>query len=470
MKDHWRQRDGPAGTDAPRLDSGMANHLRKPRPAGGRDLGRPSWLSPLLCDDHRGRLLTLLAALVLTAGASWSISLAQTRHPPDTEAARARLQEMERERADSLAAQRSAATRAAAAAGQEKQIEAARATAAEALRQAEQDTLAVAQRMDALARQRQAADDRLQEEAAALAPLLPVVERLSLYPSETLLAAPGSREDAVRGLIILQGLSRRIEAEALALRQARAEETRAARALQAQMPELARAESAQAAQAHALDKALVAAEAGRRQAVDAAAAASRQAAADAGRAASLRSVITTLEVERSASEQQAKVAASAHRRALADAHHEDQAVPTPAETASLGSGAAPRGQLTMPVAGTILRGWGAPGDGGPAAGVTYQAAPAARVVAMCGGRVEFAAPFRSYGLLLILDCGGGYHAVMAGFDQLDAKVGQLVRAGQPVGAMPSWTPGQPGPRPSLYVELRRGDQPIDPSPWLKAGV
>jgi murein hydrolase activator len=456
----------------------MAILLRAHRPAGRCDPGGPSRLSPLLRGEHPGRrrggrLLLFLAVLPLAAGAYRPVSFAQARHLPDADAARQQLQETERARADSLAAQRDAAARAAAAVGQEKQIEAARATAADALRQAERTTLAVAQRMDALARERQAADARLKEEAAALAPLLPVVERLSLYPSETLLAAPGSREDAVRGLIILQGLSRRIEAEALALRQAQADEARTSHALQAQMPELARAESAQAAQAHVLDKALAATEAGRRQAVDDAAAAARQAATDAGRAASLRSVITTLESARSASEQHAKVAvALARRRTLAtaaDARRQDQAVPALAETASLVSSAVPRSQLTMPVAGTILRGWGTPGDGGPAAGVTYQAAPAARVVAMCGGRVEFAAPFRSYGLLLILDCGGGYHAVMAGFDQLDAKVGQLVRAGQPVGAMPSWTPGQSGPRPSLYVELRRGDQPIDPSPWLKAG-
>jgi septal ring factor EnvC (AmiA/AmiB activator) len=57
---------------------------------------------------------------------------------------------------------------------------------------------------------------------------------------------------------------------------------------------------------------------------------------------------------------------------------------------------------------------------------------------------------------------------MAGFQKLDAAVGQLVRAGEPVGAMPSWTPGQGGSRPALYVELRRDGEPIDPGPWLKA--
>ena len=46
---------------------------------------------------------------------------------------------------------------------------------------------------------------------------------------------------------------------------------------------------------------------------------------------------------------------------------------------------------------------------------THLALPAARVVATCAGRVAFASPFRSYGLLLIVDCGGGYHAVLAGF-------------------------------------------------------
>ena len=83
--------------------------------------------------------------------------------------------------------------------------------------------------------------------------------------------------------------------------------------------------------------------------------------------------------------------------------------------------AAPKGQLTAPVAGTVFRSWGDPTDAGPATGISYHAAPAARVVSPCAGRVEFAAPFRSYGLLLILDCGGGYHAVLAGFDRLDAE-------------------------------------------------
>ena len=120
------------------------------------------------------------------------------------------------------------------------------------------------------------------------------------------------------------------------------------------------------------------------------------------------------------------------------------------------------------MAGTIVRSWGDATEGGPATGISYRAPPAARVVAACSGRVAFASPFRSYGLLLIVDCGGGYHAVLAGFARLDVKVGQAVAAGEPVGVMPSWEPGASGNRPALYVELRRAGQPVNPAPWLKA--
>jgi septal ring factor EnvC (AmiA/AmiB activator) len=392
---------------------------------------------------------------------------------PDTNTARQQLQESERAHAESLAAQRAAAARAAAAGDAERRLAAVRAATAARLHEAEATTLEVASRIDALTRARQDAEDRLEARAADLAPLLPVVERLSLYPIETLLAAPGSTEDAVRGVLVLNFLSHRIEADAEALRRAQADAEQASRALAGEVPMLAAAEAAQAAHARELDRQIASTEADRREAADAAGIAARQAAEDAARAESLRSVLASLDAgrraaDRRAEEQEAR-AERRHQPAEADAARQRQEVlNAPAATASLPAGATPRGQLTAPVVGSVLRGWGARTDTGPTTGISYQAAPAARVVAMCGGRVVFAAPFRSYGLLLIVDCGGGYHAVTSGYQALGAKVGQLVRAGEPVGSMPSWTPGQGGARPALYVELRRDGQPIDPAPWLKA--
>jgi murein hydrolase activator len=122
----------------------------------------------------------------------------------------------------------------------------------------------------------------------------------------------------------------------------------------------------------------------------------------------------------------------------------------------------------VPVAGTVVRTWGQPTEAGPSAGVSYRAAPNARVVSPCDGRVAFAAPFRSYGQLLIVDCAGDTDAVLAGFAHLDVHPGQSVHRGDPVGTMPNWDPGTQGDRPTLYVELRRSGKPVDPAPLMGA--
>ncbi|MBR0668254.1 peptidoglycan DD-metalloendopeptidase family protein [Roseomonas hellenica] len=119
----------------------------------------------------------------------------------------------------------------------------------------------------------------------------------------------------------------------------------------------------------------------------------------------------------------------------------------------------------MPVAGRIARDFGDATDAGPARGVTISAPPGARVVSPCAGRAVFSGPFRSYGQLLIVDCGEGNHVVLAGFDRLDAATGARLLPGEPVGVMGD---GGPAGRPSLYLELRRNGHPADPRPWLAA--
>ena len=120
------------------------------------------------------------------------------------------------------------------------------------------------------------------------------------------------------------------------------------------------------------------------------------------------------------------------------------------------------------VAGRITRGWGSASEDGPAVGLTYSATPGAFVVAPCAGHVAFAAPFRSYGRLMIIECGAGYDFVLAGMDRLDAPVGRAIRAGEPVGRMAGVRPGGAPAQntPLLYVELRKNGQPMDPLPYL----
>jgi murein hydrolase activator len=74
-----------------------------------------------------------------------------------------------------------------------------------------------------------------------------------------------------------------------------------------------------------------------------------------------------------------------------------------------------------------------------------------------------AKPFRSYGQLVIVDCGGGWRVVLAGLERLDAAAGKPVRAGEPVGVMAE----TPSRRDGLYFELHRGRRSVNPVPYLR---
>jgi septal ring factor EnvC (AmiA/AmiB activator) len=97
-------------------------------------------------------------------------------------------------------------------------------------------------------------------------------------------------------------------------------------------------------------------------------------------------------------------------------------------------------------------------------GIVIAARRQAQITAPFDGRVDYAGPFRSYGSLLILNVGGGYHVVLAGMGATYAQAGVEVLAGEPLGEMPG------GGEPELYVEVRRDGQPIDPRPWFRRAV
>lgn len=404
--------------------------------------------------------------LVLTAIAVAAVA-AHAARPPGEDTARRQMEQAERARAAEQAAQRDAATRAAAAAAEAQRLTADRIAAAARLRQAEVATAEAAGRMDRLAAQRREAQASLDAHAETMQPLLPLIERLSLFPAETLLAVPASPEQTLRGVLVLHGLASQLGHEAVTLRREQAALDAATRAVDAEVPKLAATEAARQAQAADLDQQIAAARALQTQAADEVTDAAQRAAAAASKAQTLRTMLTELDERRrteAARARDATLRAEQRNRTgqAAEVHQRQAALQTAVGAATQG-----RGQLTTPVAGSIIRSWGEPTEGGPATGVSYRTPPAARVVAPCGGRVVFAAPFRSYGRLLIVDCGAGYHMVLAGFDRLDARVGQQVAAGEPIGVMPAWQPGAAGDRPALYVELRHDGQPVNPAPWLR---
>ncbi len=127
-----------------------------------------------------------------------------------------------------------------------------------------------------------------------------------------------------------------------------------------------------------------------------------------------------------------------------------------------------QGLLPLPVQGKSLVRFGQSDQhGAPSKGIQLEAREDAQVISPCDGVILYAGPFRSYGQLLIINPGGGYHVVIAGMDRIDAQQGQYVLAGEPIAAMGAATHTGEGPpkRPTLYVEFRRDQQSIDPEPW-----
>ncbi|MCF8502017.1 MAG: peptidoglycan DD-metalloendopeptidase family protein [Rhodospirillum sp.] len=127
-----------------------------------------------------------------------------------------------------------------------------------------------------------------------------------------------------------------------------------------------------------------------------------------------------------------------------------------------------RGAMPFPARGRLAGRYGDKTDlGDTLKGMRIQTRSGGQVVSPHDGVVVFAGPFRGYGNLLIIDHGGGYHTLLAGLGRIDAIVGQRLAAGEPVGLMPP-NGGHDDESPSLYVELRRDGQPINPLPWLTA--
>lgn len=126
-----------------------------------------------------------------------------------------------------------------------------------------------------------------------------------------------------------------------------------------------------------------------------------------------------------------------------------------------------KGRLIRPAAGPVLRGFGQRDpDGLRNRGLTIGAREGSAVVAPYDGTVIYAGPFEGFGLILIIEHGGGYHTLLAGLGRIGLQVGQRVLAGEPVGAMRPRQGAGGGGGPELYVELRHNGDPIDPLPWL----
>ena len=128
-----------------------------------------------------------------------------------------------------------------------------------------------------------------------------------------------------------------------------------------------------------------------------------------------------------------------------------------------------KGRVLFPAQGRQIQGFGDRSQSGHSDGIVIETRAGAQVVAPNDGWIMYAGEFRSYGQILIINAGGGYHVLLAGLSQIDVQVGQFVLAGEPIGLMvasPKFASVKTQETaPVLYVEFRKNQRPIDPGPW-----
>jgi septal ring factor EnvC (AmiA/AmiB activator) len=132
-----------------------------------------------------------------------------------------------------------------------------------------------------------------------------------------------------------------------------------------------------------------------------------------------------------------------------------------------------KGNLAFPAQGMLLSRFGHDdGLGGTTKGLTIATRANAQVITPIDGHVVYSGSFRSYGQVLIINAGEGYHVLLAGMQRISVSAGQFVLAGEPIGIMGEKVTGSialggadSGGKPVLYVEFRKNGSSINPDPW-----
>ena len=340
--------------------------------------------------------------------------------------------------------------------------------AAQRVKLAEIEIGDIEQRLDDLIVSELEVRGRLDGADAEIANVLAALARISRNPPPALLVDPSDALGSARGALLISAILPQLQEKAATIT---ADLTRLTQ-IKAQMldeEELLRANFAVLEEEQLRIATLILA---RKQGVESMneqlAAEEQEAVALAERAASLRDLIASLNERMNAASAAAEASTvpTLSREeievALANAARTEPAVPFDQA----------RGWLTPPANGVTVVDYGAnDGFGGVSHGVSIMTRAEAQVVSPADGWVLYKGPYLNYGQIVILNTGQNYTALLAGLDTVSVDIGQFVLMGEPVGTMGSRTIGRMvtttagNSQPTLYIELRRDNEPIDPTGW-----
>jgi septal ring factor EnvC (AmiA/AmiB activator) len=316
-----------------------------------------------------------------------------------------------------------------------------------------------------------------------LAEVLGALQRMGLNPPPAILVKPEDALSSVRSAILLGAVVPELRAQTNILVADLKELSRVTASIEAERARLTATVGEQVAEKQRLTM-LLDAKRKLQAATESALAEEKQKSQDlAAKAKSLKDLIASLEKDAAGKRQADDAARAAVEQAAAEAKTAAEAEAAKAQLALLPipeanqlTATAPfsalQGQVSLPVIGKIKRRFGASdGNGSAMLGDMVATQSGSIVTAPADGKVLYAGPFRSYGQLLILDVGGGYHVVLARMARLNVASGQSVLAGEPVGAMGEARVASASASldenstPELYIEFRKDGKPVDPAPW-----
>jgi septal ring factor EnvC (AmiA/AmiB activator) len=304
---------------------------------------------------------------------------------------------------------------------------------------------------------------------ATIAEVLAAMQRMGLHPPPALMVSPEDALQSVRSAMLLGSVLPQMRTEMQKLANDLGELVRLRKEIATERDNLKTQVTAIEA-----DRARMAALVGERQKQqadrEASLAAERARAVDlAKQADNLQDLIAKLEAGLD------KTARTAREAARPDATPGTPGGRDPGRLAPEVNFASLKGRIQLPVNGVKIRDFGTPDSvGGAQKGLSIATRAGAQVTAPADAWVVYAGPFRSYGQLLILNMGGGYHLLLAGMERISVDLGQFVLAGEPVAVMGSGSRiaailATGSSQPVLYIEFRKNGTPIDPGPWWAAG-
>jgi septal ring factor EnvC (AmiA/AmiB activator) len=411
---------------------------------------------PVLVHASRFAVLALLSLsllLVVAAAAGWSAD-------SDADAPDQRLREVERALEAERQRQERLEGRAEALDADTRRMGESLVAAARALQDNEREVAGLETDLARLQIEEQAARQALGENRRRTTGVLMALQRLARHPPEAMIVQPVAPDDMVRSAILLRAAVPGIARRAESLRHGLGTLTRARDEMVERRRRLEFASAALREKRAHLDILIEKKHILLRTTAAAAHDASRRNRVLARQAKDLRDLLTRLGKERSDATPKSQSKAEAQVAAVAP-----RALAPDAPKSSTLPFSRARGKLLRPAVGRVVGTYGqATGGGLTRKGIAIETRPGAQVVAPYAGEIVFAGEFRGYGQLLIIKHGEGYHSLLAGLARLEGALGSRLLAGEPVGVM-----GRKSSRnPSLYLELRRNGQPINPLPWLAA--